>query len=302
MQMSPYKFDHGCTIQKPDWVHVAPCPDVYRGQYRVNDEELFDEKKLTAVGKHYSSDVRQIIEQARLHGRSVGAFIAEALQSCGGQIIPPPEYFDDVAKYVRDHGGVVIIDEVQTGFGRVGSTFWAYQLFSKNFVPDIVTMGKPMGNGFPVAAVVTRKEIADKLGGDVGYFNTYGGNPVACTAVIAVLDVIDSESLSEHSQRMGHIFKKELEELKQKHTSIGDIRGVGLFWGIDLVDDRKTRMPATKLANEVINMLRNDYGVLLSTDGPYANILKIKPPMCFNEDNLHKTVDAIDKCLRQLQK
>ncbi|VDD94882.1 unnamed protein product [Enterobius vermicularis] len=300
MQLSPYKFEHGGSITKPEWVHVAPCPDVYRGKYRLTDEQLNNEEAKTAVGKKYSSEVEQIIQQATSKNRKIAAYFAEALQSCGGQVLPPAHYFSDVAGYVRSAGGLVVIDEVQTGFGRVGQTFWAYQMYNDDFTPDIITMGKPMGNGFPVSAVVTRKEIANALGGQVDYFNTYGGNPVACAAVLGVLEVLKNNNLLEHSQRMGELFKVELNKLKQKHCAIGDVRGTGMFWGIDLVKDRKTREPNAKLALKLVMKMRQEYGILINCDGPYKNILKIKPPMVFNEENLETIVSAIDKALTNL--
>uniref|UniRef100_A0A915BFR8 Alanine--glyoxylate aminotransferase 2-like n=1 Tax=Parascaris univalens TaxID=6257 RepID=A0A915BFR8_PARUN len=303
MEMSPYKFDHGCTIKQPEWVHVAPCPDVYRGRYRLDDNELHDEDALSEAAHCYADAVSDIIANLQKNGRTLAMFLAEALQSCGGQVIPPKCYFRTVARYVRKAGGLVVMDEVQTGFGRVGSTFWAHKLNDEGrdnatlvsqccgtdhpyFIADIVTMGKPMGNGYPVSAVVTRKEIADALGGKVEYFNTYGGNPVACAAVLGVLSVISEENLLTHSQNMGELFQKKLHELKAKHECIGDVRGVGLFWGIDLVSDRQSREPNAKLALALILKLRRQFGVLLSADGPFSNIIKIKPPLCFNEHDL----------------
>jgi len=300
MQLSPYKFDHGCTIQKPEWVHVAPTPDVYRGAHRLSDSDLGNEEALYQAGQQYADDVNTIIQNAEDDGRNVAAYIAEALQSCGGQILPPKGYMTKVAEHVRNHGGVMIIDEVQTGFGRIGKKFWAHQLHDDGFVPDILTMGKPMGNGFPVAAVVTRKEIADALGGNVGYFNTYGGNPVACAAVLGVMKVIKEENLLEHSKRMGVAFERELMKLKEKHECVGDIRGVGMFWGIDLVTDRQTRNPATNFALNLIMKLRKEHNVLLNADGPHSNILKYKPPLCFNEEDLVATVQAIDQALTEM--
>ncbi|VDM60543.1 unnamed protein product [Angiostrongylus costaricensis] len=280
MQMSPYKFDHGSTILQPEWVHVAPTPDIYRGEYRLSDAELNDPQRLQKAGIYYSDAVKNIIEKV------VAAYFAEALQSCGGQVLPPPGYFAEVARHVRSHGGLVVIDEVQTGFGRVGKKFWAYQLCDDGFCPDIVTMGKPMGNGFPVSAVVTTRKIANALGGSVGYFNTYGGNPVACAAVLGVMRVIREEKLLDHSQAMGEEFERQLSQLKKKYQCIGDVRGVGLFWGIDLVKDRSTREPDQKLALSLILKLRRERGILLNADGPHTNILKIKPPLCFNKQNL----------------
>ncbi|KJH43407.1 aminotransferase, class III [Dictyocaulus viviparus] len=300
MQLSPYKFDHGSTITKPEWVHVAPTPDVYRGDYRLADDELIDTEKLEKAGIYYAETVTNIIEQAEKNGRTIAAYFAEALQSCGGQVIPPPGYFTEVARSVRRHGGLVVIDEVQTGFGRVGKKFWAYQLYDDGFCPDIVTMGKPMGNGFPVSAVVTTRKIANALGGSVGYFNTYGGNPVACAAVLGVMRVIREEKLLNHSEMMGEEFKKQLNQLKKKYKCIGDIRGVGLFWGIDLVKDRETREPDQKLALSLILKLRRERGILLNADGPFTNILKIKPPLCFNMQNLIDTINALDRTLAEL--
>lgn len=300
MQLSPYKFKHGSAIKKPEWVHVAPCPDVYRGKYRVSNQQLCNKQAVTAAGKKYSAEVKQIIEKVQASGRSIAVYISEALQSCGGQVLPPPGYFCDVAKYIRDAGGLVVIDEVQTGFGRVGNSFWAYQMYGDGFVPDIVTMGKPMGNGFPVAAVVTRKQVADCLGDKVDYFNTYGGNPVACAAVLGVLEVLKKENLLEHSQRMGELCAKELQKLQKKHEAVGDVRGIGLFWGIDIVKDRETREPDPDLASRLVMKLRQEYGILINADGPYTNILKIKPPLPFNEDDLEKVVASIDDSLKCL--
>uniref|UniRef100_A0A0K0FHP6 5-phosphohydroxy-L-lysine phospho-lyase (inferred by orthology to a human protein) n=1 Tax=Strongyloides venezuelensis TaxID=75913 RepID=A0A0K0FHP6_STRVS len=299
MEMSPYKFNHGCTISQPSWVHVVPTPDVYRGEYRLPDDKLNDSNACREVGKKYSNKIKNIVEKENEYG--VAAFIAEALQSCGGQIIPPEDYFNDVAKYVRNHGGLVIIDEVQTGFGRVGKNYWAHKLYDDGFTPDIITMGKPMGNGFPVSAVVTTKKIADSLGGKVGYFNTYGGNPVACRAVLAVMKVILDEKLLEHSEKMGELFKEKLNWLKNQHPNvIGDVRGVGLFWGVDMVESPETREPNSKLALALILKLRQEYRVLLNADGPYTNILKFKPPLSFNKDNLNEVIDAVHGALISL--
>ncbi|CAD5219268.1 unnamed protein product [Bursaphelenchus okinawaensis] len=299
MQISPYKFDHGSTIPKPEWVHVAPTPDVYRGKHRLTDTDLNNPQKLVQMGQLYAEEVRNLIEANTENGK-VSGFIAEALQSCGGQIIPPKGYMTQVANIIRSHGGVMIIDEVQTGFGRVGEKFWAHQLQDDSFVPDILTMGKPMGNGFPVAAVVTRREIADQLGGQVNYFNTFGGNPVSCSAVLGVMEVLKEENLLSHSEQMGKYFGEKLAQLKNRHAVIGDIRGVGMFWGLDIVTDRESRSPATKLAVDLCLKLRQEYQVLLNADGPHTNILKFKPPLCFNKEDLDLAVTSIDKALYEL--
>ncbi|PAV67426.1 hypothetical protein WR25_19475 isoform B [Diploscapter pachys] len=302
MEMSPYKFDHGSSLRQPEWVHVAPIFDVYRGKYRLANEDLNNPEKLEKAGQVYADMVKDVIEKAEQNGRKIAAFFTEALQSCGGQILPPPGYLKLVAEYVRSHGGLMVIDEVQTGFGRVGSKYWAHQLSEDDFIPDIVTMGKPMGNGFPVSAVVTTKKIADRLGGSVGYFNTYGGNPVACSAALSVMNVIKEENLLDHSQKMGELFHEQLNELKKNHDCIGDIRGVGLFWGIDLVKDRETREPDQELALQLILKLRKERSILLNADGPHTNILKIKPPLCFNADDVKNTVTALDETLKEMNK
>ncbi|KAF7634306.1 hypothetical protein Mgra_00006272 [Meloidogyne graminicola] len=302
-QLSPYKSEHGANIKKPDWVHIAPVPDVYRGKYKLIDSELNSSEALFRIGELYSKDVCNLIEEINKKGKKVAAFFAEALQSCGGQIIPPSGYFQSVAKAIHNNGGLLVIDEIQTGFGRVGETFWAHQLYKnekEEFIPDIITMGKSMGNGYPVAAVVTRKEIADKLCGNVEYFNTYGGNPVACAATLSVLQIIEKDNLLKHSKEMGILFKQKLELLKSKHLCIGDIRGIGMFWGLDLVKCRKTREPATNLASKLILKLRKEYGILLNADGPFTNILKFKPPLCFNSDNLENVIKSLDECLNEL--
>uniref|UniRef100_A0A183C8Q1 Alanine--glyoxylate aminotransferase 2-like n=1 Tax=Globodera pallida TaxID=36090 RepID=A0A183C8Q1_GLOPA len=302
VQMSPYKFDRGSSIKQPEWVHVGPAPDLYRGKYRHADEDFGDEKKRSELNRKYVDDIRRILERATAEGRRVAAFIAEAMQSCGGQVVPPRGYFRQVAEVVRAHGGVVIVDEVQTGFGRVGDTFWAHQLDGEDgeFVPDIVTIGKSMGNGYPIAAVVTRKEIADKHCGAVNYFNTYGGNPASCAAALSVLRVIREENLLEHCRKMGELFRKELNGLKERHKSVGDVRGAGMFWGVDLVKSRCTREPNSELAHKLILKLKREDGVLLSTDGPYGNILKFKPPLCFGVADLRESVNALDKALGEL--
>uniref|UniRef100_A0A914HZ59 Uncharacterized protein n=1 Tax=Globodera rostochiensis TaxID=31243 RepID=A0A914HZ59_GLORO len=284
MQMSPYKFDRGSNIKQPKWVHVGPAPDLYRGKYRHADEDFGDKSELS---RKYVEDIRRILERAKAKGRRVAAFIAEALQSCGGQVLPPRGYFRQVA---------------ETGFGRVGDTFWAHQLDGEDgeFVPDIVTMGKSMGNGYPIAAVVTCKEIADKHCGAVSYFNTYGGNPASCAAALSVLRVIREENLLGHCQNMGELFRKELNGLKERHKSVGDVRGAGMFWGVDLVKSRCTREPNSELAHKLILKLKREDGVLLSIDGPYGNILKFKPPLCFGVTDLREAINALDKALGEL--
>ncbi|XP_022422817.1 ethanolamine-phosphate phospho-lyase isoform X1 [Delphinapterus leucas] len=291
IEISPYKFQKGKDVKK-EFVHVAPAPDTYRGKYREDH---------TDPASAYADEVKKIIDEAHNSGRKIAAFIAESMQSCGGQIIPPAGYFQKVAEYVHGAGGVFIADEVQVGFGRVGTHFWSFQMFGEDFVPDIVTMGKPMGNGHPVACVVTTKEIAEAFSSSgMEYFNTYGGNPVSSAVGLAILDVIENEDLQGNATRVGNYLTKLLNKQKAKHTLIGDIRGVGLFIGIDLVKDHQERTPATAEAQHIIYKMK-EKRVLLSADGPYRNVLKIKPPMCFTEEDAQFMVDQLDEILTGLE-
>ncbi|KAG7458935.1 hypothetical protein MATL_G00225890 [Megalops atlanticus] len=205
-------------------------------------------------------------------------------------------------RHVRRAGGVFIADEVQVGFGRVGSRFWAFQLQGDDFAPDIVTMGKPIGNGHPLSCVVTTREIAEAfMSSGMEYFNTFGGNPVSCAIGLAVLDVIEKEDLQGNAVRVGNYLTRLLAQLKETHPLVGDIRGVGLFVGVELVRDRAKRTPATAEAQEVIYKLKEQH-ILLSADGPHRNVLKFKPPMCFSEEDAKFAVDKIDEILTAIEK
>uniref|UniRef100_A0A7M4EYQ9 5-phosphohydroxy-L-lysine phospho-lyase n=1 Tax=Crocodylus porosus TaxID=8502 RepID=A0A7M4EYQ9_CROPO len=291
IDISPYKF-RNLEGQK-DWVHVAPIPDTYRGIYRE------DHKDLVAA---YANEVKEIIEQAHKKGRKIAAFFVESLPSVAGQIIPPAGYFQKVAEHVHKAGGVFVADEIQVGFGRVGKHFWAFQLQGEDLVPDIVTMGKPIGNGHPVACVATTKEIAESFAATgVEYFNTFGGNPVSCAIGLAVLDVIEKEHLQAHAMQVGNLLMELLNQQKVKHPIIGDVRGAGLFIGVDLIKDKEKRTPATEEAEYLITRLKKEY-ILLSTDGPGRNVLKFKPPMCFSVQDAKLVVDAMDKILTDMEK
>ncbi|CAN2388879.1 ethanolamine-phosphate phospho-lyase activity, partial [Pristimantis euphronides] len=288
IDISPYKFQQLGEEAKKEFVHVAPSPDTYRGKYREDHPD---------PGAAYADEVNDIISEAHQNNRKIAAFIAESMQSCGGQIIPPPGYFQKVAEYVHKAGGVFIADEVQVGFGRVGKHFWSFQLQGEDFVPDIVTMGKPIGNGHPMSCVVTTRKIAEAFGSTgMEYFNTFGGNPVSCAIGLTVLDIIENEDLRGNATRVGNYLVELLQEQKEKHQMIGDIRGVGLFVGVDLVKDRQLRTPATAEAQHIIYKLKEKH-ILLSADGPHRNVLKFKPPMCFTKEDAKMVVDAIDEHL-----
>lgn len=290
IDISPYKF-RKLTGQK-EWVHVAPLPDTYHGTFREDHPN---------PGQAYADTVRDLIEQVHSKGRKISSFFAESLPSVGGQVIFPQGYFPLVAEYVRSAGGVFVADEVQTGFGRVGSHFWAFQLQGEDFCPDIVTMGKPMGNGHPLACVATTAEIAAAFTANgVEYFNTFGGNPVSCAIGLAVLEVIEKEDLKENAKRVGAHLKELLKKLQTQHLVIGDVRGVGLFVGVEIVENRETRTPATGIAAQLVQRLKEDK-ICISTDGPWESVIKFKPPMCFSMEDAELVVQRMDSILKEME-
>jgi 4-aminobutyrate aminotransferase-like enzyme len=284
IDISPYKFNgRGGRGRKP-WVHVAPIPDDYRGIYRRGEPDL---------GPRYARPVADILNNVRTQGGGAAAYIAESMPSVAGQIVFPQGYLAEVYRHVRAAGGLCIADEVQVGFGRLGTHFWGFE--TQKVVPDIVVLGKPIGNAFPLAAVITTAEIAASFDNGMEFFSTFGGNPVSCAAGLAVLDVLEKEHLQENALRIGNRLMAGLEELQARHPLIGDVRGSGLFLGLDLVQNRETRQPATEQASYVVNRLR-DRGILTGTDGPHHNVIKLRPPLIFSEadaDLFLATLDAV---------
>lgn len=289
VEISPYKFNRRGGAGKPAHVHIADLPDTYRGAHRGDD-----------AGDRYAESVAAAIGEADARtGRGPAAFIAESISGCGGQVVFPQGYLAGAYQYARAAGALCIADEVQVGFGRVGTSMWAFE--HQGVVPDIVTLGKPMGNGHPLAAVVTTKAIADAFANGMEWFNTFGGNPVSCAVGMAVLDVIDDEQLIANAARVGRQLTEGFRDLQARHDVIGDVRGLGLYLGVDLVLDRATREPATAVAGDVINAMR-DRGVLLSTDGPFDNILKIKPPLVFSDTDAVRLLTEFDLVLGSLSR
>ncbi|HQF98772.1 MAG TPA: aminotransferase class III-fold pyridoxal phosphate-dependent enzyme, partial [Candidatus Aminicenantes bacterium] len=284
-EISPYKYDAPGGPGRPAHTQAAEMPDVYRGLYRADDPE---------AARKYADSVSSCLDRIAAAGRLPAGFIAESLLSCGGQIVLPDGYLQDVYRRVRKAGGVCLADEVQVGFGRVGTHFWGFQ--TQGVVPDIVTMGKPIGNGFPLAAVVTTRAIADAFASGPEYFNTYGGNPVSLAAGTAVLDVLEQENLQERALRVGSVLRAGLQRLQLDHSLIGDVRGLGLFLGIELVSDRGKRIPAAAEAAYVAERMRAE-GILFSTDGPDHNVLKIKPPLCFSSADAERLVETLGRVL-----
>ncbi|RMG84390.1 MAG: aminotransferase class III-fold pyridoxal phosphate-dependent enzyme [Bacteroidetes bacterium] len=273
IEVSSYKFDGKGGAGCPPHTHILPMPDTFRGLYRENDPK---------AAEKYAGHAARITDRLRREGRGVAAFIGESILSCGGQIVPPPGFFESVYATVRAAGGLCIADEIQVGFGRVGTCFWGYELHG--VTPDIVTLGKPIGNGHPLGAVITTRAVAEAFDNGMEFFSTFGGNPVSCAIGEAVLEVIESENLAENARQTGRFLKAGLEALKKEFPLIGDVRGQGLFLGFELIKNPETREPAPEQAAWLANRMR-ELGILMSTDGPDYNVLKIKPPLCFSRRN-----------------
>jgi len=284
IDISPYKHDGPGGSGAPPWVHTVPLPDLYRGLYRADNPK--------AVEK-YREHVVAVIEQ--IGPRRLCGFIAESLPSVGGQIVLPANYLPAVYQAVRTTGGVCIADEVQTGYGRIGTHFWGFE--SYGVIPDIVVLGKPIGNGHPVGAVITTTEIAESFANGMEFFSTFGGNNVSCAIGRAVLDVVQEDKLQLHAHNVGERMLGQLRELMSRHEIIGDVRGSGMFLGVELVKSRETREPATMEADVIVNQLRDEQ-ILLGTDGPFHNVLKIRPPMPFNANDADRLVEVLDQKLR----
>jgi 4-aminobutyrate aminotransferase-like enzyme/Ser/Thr protein kinase RdoA (MazF antagonist) len=282
---SPYKHDGPGGAGAPADVHSVVMPDDYRGPYRREDPDC---------GTRYAERVARAFDVIRSRGAKPAAFISETMLSCGGQIELPPGYLDLAYQAAREAGAVCIADEVQVGFGRMGTHFWGFE--AQGVVPDIVTLGKPIGNGHPLGAVVTTPEIARAFDTGMEYFNTYGGNPVSCAVGLAVLDVIRDERLQERALVVGTRLKDGLGRLIASHPIVGDVRGRGLFLGVELVRDHDSREPATDEARYVVDRAK-DHGILLSTDGPDRNVIKIKPPLVFAEADADRLVAVLDAVL-----
>ncbi len=286
IDLSPYKFQGPGGRGAPPSTHVVPLPDPYRGPYRGTHRQ---------TGVRYAEHVREATEQAAERG-GVAAFFAESLPSCGGQIVLPEGFLEAAYLHVREAGGLCVADEVQVGFGRVGAHRWGFE--SQGVVPDIVTVGKPMGNGHPLSAVITTREVAEAFDTGMEYFNTFGGNPVSCAVGLAVLDVLEEEGLQARAAEVGSHFLTGLRTLLDGHALVGDVRGMGLFLGVELVTDREARTPATARAAHAVERMRGR-GILLSTDGPDANVIKIKPPLPFTKADADRVVETLDRVLEE---
>lgn len=284
IDISDYKFNNPKGQGQKQYILKTPIPDRFNGKFKgANAGELYAQEAIEGI--HNSN-------------HKIAAFIAEPIVGCGGQVPLAKGYLKHMYPEIRKQGGVCISDEVQTGFGRLGSHFWGFE--TQGVVPDMVILGKPMGNGHPIAGVVTTDEIAASFAKGVEFFSSFGGNPVSCAIGLSVLEVLEEENLQENALEVGTYFKSLLMNLQNKHDAIGDVRGEGLFLGVELINP-KTRKPNTELAYFIKNELRNNH-ILVSTDGPYNNVIKMKPPLCFTKENSKEVVEAIDKALNKKHK
>lgn len=281
--LSPYKFWGPGGQGQANWVHVLPAPDIYRG-------ENLDGGALA----------RAVVDEVHEAGGRVCAFFCESIISCGGQLMLPEGYLQAVYKVMREEGALCVADEVQCGFGRVGSSFWAFE--GQGVVPDIVTLGKPIGNGFPLGAAVVKEQIAQTFCSGMDYFNTFGGCTAACAAGLSVLEVLEDEGLQYHAAHVGQYLMTELQKLTEEFPDIvGDVRGLGLFLGVEIVRDAHHKTPAPRAAKWIKEEMKRR-GVLLSTDGPFENVIKIKPPMVFGQVEADLLARELRSTLRLLNK
>ncbi len=272
----------GQSFVRSDWVRMVPAPDSYRAA------------NLEDVVRDFSASVEAQIQSLKQAGQNLAALIIDSFFTSDGIYSDPKKLLAPVVGMVRAAGGLIIMDEVQTGFGRTGDSFWGYQRYGID--PDIVTMGKPMGNGYPVAGLAVTATTAKRFGESTRYFNTFGGSTAAIAAAQATLDIIRDERLQQNAQSVGGVLKGALEALRRKYEMIGDVRGQGLYVGAEIVSDPITKTPAPALANEIVNGLRNR-GVLISATGVHGNCLKIRPPLVFSESNVDRLVSALTEML-----
>ena len=272
-------------VQAQPGIHHALCPDPALSPFSGTPEEVASES---------AAEIRGLIRYST--PGTIAAFIAEPIQGVGGVTSGAPNYFREAYAVARDHGGLCIADEVQTGFGRTGAHYWGFQNYG--VTPDIVTMAKGIGNGVPLAAVTTRREIAESLTSRI-HFNTFGGNPVSMAAGLAVLDVIEQEGLQENARKIGARLVRGLRGLEERHQLVGGVRGLGLMLGLELVTDRATRTPATTQTLALLEAAR-EMGVLLGKGGLEGNVLRIKPPLCITEDDADFAMDVLDRGLSRV--
>ena len=278
LEISPYKFNKPNGIGKKDWVHIIDCPNKFREvdpRYQIND----------------------VLKNMQENGRNLGGFVSEIFPSVAGQIVPQEGVLKYIYTKVRELGGLCIADEVQTGLGRLGDYYFAFE--QQEVLPDIVVMGKPIGNGYPIGAVVTTKAIAEAFNNGIEFFSTFGGSNLSCLIANEVLQIVDDERLRENAKEMGVFLEDGLLELKHSSRFIGDIRGMGLFWGVEIVRNLGTKEPGACEADYICNRLREER-ILIGLEGPNENVLKLRPPLCIVEDDIGIFLKKMKIILREL--
>ena len=285
IDVSPYKFHGDGGRGKPHFVHIIPVPDKFRGEHIA---------KGKSIRQYYIQLLKDTIKKIQQRGKQLSLFIIEPVMGCGGQIMIPRSFMVEAFQIVNEAGGLCIVDEVQIGFGRLGSHFWGFQM--SGVVPDIITLGKSIGNGHPLSVVITKKNIADIFNNGMEYFNSFGGNPVSCEIGQAVLDIIKEEKLQENAFSTGYHLLDGLRNIQNKYNIIGDVRGRGLFIGIELIKDMDNLVPAVDETEIVVNAMKKK-GILISSDGPDHNVLKIKPPLVFNKKNADYFLESFEAVL-----
>lgn len=287
IDISPYKHDGPGGTGAPDWVHTSPIPDVYRTRGVTGDP-----------GAWFAARVGDAIDRVHATGRRLCGYIAETCPSVGGQVMMPAGFLAETYARVRDAGGVCIADEVQTGFGRIGTHFWAFE--AHDVVPDIVVLGKPIANGYPMGAVITTPAIAASFDNGMEFFSTFGGSTAACVAGLATLREVQQAGLQQHALTVGTHLLNGMRALMPHFAVIGDVRGSGLFAGVELVRDRGTLEPADTEASFVVNRMR-ERGVLVGTDGPHHNVIKVRGPMPLTLADADRIIDTMQQGLRELE-
>ncbi|MBL4871040.1 MAG: aminotransferase class III-fold pyridoxal phosphate-dependent enzyme [Robiginitomaculum sp.] len=287
IDISAYKFNAEGGPGKVDWVHLVDVADTYRGQFREDDPDC---------AQKYAALIDDVLIAIEARGGKLAGFIAETFPSVGGQIIPPDGYLKDVYKRIRAAGGVCIADEVQTGLGRLGDYYFGFE--QQKVVPDIVVLGKPIGNGHPIGVLVTTREIANSFAQGPEFFSTFGGSTLSCLIGKEVLDIVDDENLMQNAKRMGDILLDGLRALQAKHDIVGDVRGFGLFIGVDIVKDSLTREPSGRIAEYIKNRMY-EHRILIGTEGPKNNVLKVRPPLTIQEIDINMILETMDLILTE---
>ena len=274
--------------EQPAWIATVPPPDGYRGEYRYG---------TSGLGTKYAAHIDTAIARLQQRGQGAAVWLCDIIFDSNGTILPPEGYLEYTARAIRAAGGLFIADEVQSGFYRTGDEMWAFRY--SDVVPDIVTLGKPIGDGHPLGAVITTPAIAAKFAAKFSYFNTFGGNPVSAAVGMAVLDVLEREGVQQNVIAAGKVLESGLARLAAKHPLVADVRGKGLFWGLEIVRDHATRAPAVEEADRIMNLLRED-GILVARTGAFNNVVKIRPPLVFTPDNARMLLDGLDRALARV--